>query len=81
MEGHSPASSFPFAINGPQWAIQVILVIWAENVSYRIKLIPCFLMSAALFLAIPFLSTLAPNPAYYSVFAMLFIFGIFNGTT
>ena len=79
MEGFQPASTFPFALNGPQWAIQVIFIIWGESVGYRQRLIPGFFVQAIVFSIIPFLVNIGGGAAYYSCFFIYMFFGLFSG--
>ena len=57
------------------------MIVWGENITFKQRLIPGFFASAALFMTIPFLTHMGGDSAYYSVFVVLIVFGLCNGTT
>jgi len=80
MVGYNPATVYPFAVNILVTVAQVVNVILGKRVDYSQKLIPCFIGSAVIMIALPFLTILPDGANFWAVFFALFIFGYMSGT-
>ena len=53
MPDYLVANLWPFIINGPLWLTQVLLVVYGDNVTHNMRLIPGFSMLSVLMIVIP----------------------------
>ena len=55
-------------------------MLYARDLPYTCTLLTCFFVQAATLAAMPFVVNIGGTVAYWSGFALVFVFGIFNGT-
>ena len=81
MPGFLPASTYPFAINSFLGVVQIVLVIYGQNITNTIKLVPSFIMTGVIMMILPFLANIGGSTAYWSCFVILIFLGAFQGAT
>ena len=81
MPGYFPASTYPFAINSCLGVMQIILVIYGQNLSNTTKLVPSFILTGVIMLILPYLANIGGSTAYWSCFFALIVLGAFQGAT
>ena len=79
MPNNQPASTYPFAANILLFIMQIATVVWGFNSSFSVRLVSTFLGLAAFMVAVPFFANAGGSFAYYSVFVLCLIYGLFAG--
>lgn len=55
------------------------MVMYGSNVTFNMRLIPTFLILAVVMICLPFLASLNPGSAFWSVFVVLLFYGMVSG--
>lgn len=55
------------------------MLVYGNDIGYKMRIVPGFFLQGALFLIIPFLTNIGGDTAYYSVFCCLLVFGLASG--
>eukprot|EP00352_Strombidinopsis_acuminata_P009658 CAMPEP_0176377920 /NCGR_PEP_ID=MMETSP0126-20121128/29246_1 /TAXON_ID=141414 ORGANISM="Strombidinopsis acuminatum, Strain SPMC142" /NCGR_SAMPLE_ID=MMETSP0126 /ASSEMBLY_ACC=CAM_ASM_000229 /LENGTH=131 /DNA_ID=CAMNT_0017739991 /DNA_START=54 /DNA_END=446 /DNA_ORIENTATION=- len=65
MEGYSPLTVYPFAVNSLVVVSQILMVLYGSDVSFNMRLIPTFLILAAVMIVMPFLASMSPAASFW----------------
>jgi len=79
MPGYNPATVYPFAVNGLSLAAQIWVIIVGQKYSFTLRIVSTFMISALVLVLIPVLANIGGGIGFWSVFTILFFFGIFTG--
>ena len=79
MPGYNPATVYPFAVNGLQLAAQIWVIIVGQKYSFTLRIVSTFMIQALVLILIPLLANIGGAVGYWSVFGILFFFGLING--
>lgn len=81
MPGYEPATVYPFAANGLIILSNILLIIYGNRYSDRVKIQFGFIIIAILMMFVPFLAhyITSPSGAFYAVFINLMLFGLVQG--
>ena len=79
MPDNQPGSTYPFAANILLFIMQVMTVIYGFKISFSLRLVSTFLGLAAFLIAVPLFANVGGTFAYYSVFVLCLIYGLFCG--
>lgn len=72
-------STYPFACNSCLLLGTMVYIFYEKTVSFSTTVISTFILQALVMLLIPFAARVGGTTAYWSCFALLFIFGLFSG--
>lgn len=79
MPDQSPQTVYPFAVNGLLLISQIWVIVYGGKYSFTLRIVSTFMISAIILVAVPLLAHIGGAVAFWSVFAVLFVFGIVLG--
>lgn len=80
MSEYQPSFVFGLAVNGLLTVVQVIMMLYGQNIGYVTKIAGGFSCMSVLMIAIPLCANyLEPGPGFGACITLLLIFGIFGG--
>jgi len=79
MQGYSPETVYPFAVNGLLLISQIWVIVYGGKYSFTLRIVSTYFLSAIILVVIPLLARMGGAVAFWSVFLVLFVFGIVLG--
>lgn len=79
MPGYSPQTVYPFAVNGLLVVSQIWVIVIGGKYSFTSRVVGSFISQALILFVTPFLAHLGNGAGFWSVFLVLFIFGLVSG--
>ena len=79
MPGYNPATVYPFAVAASNVTAQIWVIVVAQKYSFTLRLVSAFMIEALVLVSLPFLANIGGAVGYWSVFAVLFFFGLITG--
>lgn len=79
MPGYSPQTVYPFAVKGLLVISQMWVIVYGWKYSYTLRIVSTFMITAIVMLLVPLLAHMQNGAGFWSVFFMLFFFGIVSG--
>ena len=79
MPGYQPFSTYPFAITCTVFFGGLLYTFHSSKISSSAVIVGTFIAQAVVMLLIPFSANVGGTQAYWSCFALLFLYGLFSG--
>jgi hypothetical protein len=79
MPGYNPATVYPFAVAASNVTAQIWVIVVGQKYSFTLRLVSAFMIEALVLVSLPFLANIGGAVGYWSVFAVLFFFGLITG--
>lgn len=79
MPGYNTTTVYPFAVNALSLVAQIWVIIVGQKYSFTLRIVSTFMLSAIILILIPLLANFGGALGFWSVFAVLFFFGLITG--
>jgi hypothetical protein len=79
MPEYNTATVFPFAVATSNVTAQIWVIVVGQKYSFTLRLVWAFMIEALVLVSLPFLANIGGAVGYWSVFAILLLFGLITG--